>query len=61
MRTLTSSLCQTPIKSGIKVKVTQLQLRSLQYVEGCDACQWNKNHMQAPAGKLMPNSILEKP
>ena len=32
-----------------------------QYVEGCDACQRNKNHMQAPAGKLMPNSIPEKP
>jgi len=31
-----------------------------QYMEGCDACQRNKNHMQAPAGKLMPNSILEK-
>ena len=32
-----------------------------QYVEGCDACQQNKNCMQAPAGKLMPNSIPEKP
>jgi len=32
-----------------------------QYVEGCDACQRNKNHTQAPAGKLMPNSIPEKP
>jgi len=32
-----------------------------QYVEGCDACQRNKNRMQAPAGKLMPNSIPEKP
>jgi len=32
-----------------------------QYVEGCDACQRNKNRTQAPAGKLMPNSILEKP
>jgi len=30
VRTLTSSLCQTPIKSGIEVKVTQPQLRSLQ-------------------------------
>ena len=27
------------------------------YVEGCDACQRNKNRMEAPAGKLMPNSI----
>ena len=32
-----------------------------QYVEGCNACQRNKNHMQAPAGKLMPNSIPERP
>jgi len=31
------------------------------YVEGCDACQCNKNHTEQPAGKLMPNSILEKP
>ena len=32
-----------------------------QYVERCDVYQRNKNHMQAPAGKLMPNSIPEKP
>jgi len=25
------------------------------YVEGCDACQQNKNHTEQPAGKLMPN------
>jgi len=31
------------------------------YVEGCDACQRNKNHIEQPAGKLMPNSIPEKP
>jgi len=30
------------------------------YMEGCDACQRNKNRMQPPIGKLMPNSILEK-
>jgi len=30
------------------------------YVEGCDACQCNKNQTQPPAGKLMPNSIPEK-
>jgi len=29
VRTLTSSLCQTPIKSRIEVKVTQPQLRFL--------------------------------
>ena len=32
-----------------------------QYVKGCDACQCNKNQTQAPAGKLMLNSIPEKP
>jgi len=32
-----------------------------QYVEGCDACQRNKNHTEQLAGKLMPNSIPEKP
>jgi len=32
-----------------------------QYVEGCDAYQRNKNRTQAPVGKLMPNSIPEKP
>jgi len=30
-------------------------------MEGCDACQHNKNHTEQPAGKLMPNSIPEKP
>jgi len=32
-----------------------------QYIEGCDAYQHNKNRTEQPAGKLMPNSILEKP
>jgi len=31
-----------------------------QYMEGCDACQQNKNRTQLLAGKLMPNSIPEK-
>jgi len=31
-----------------------------QYVEGCDACQQNKNQTQPPVRKLMPNSIPEK-
>jgi len=30
-------------------------------VEGCDSCQRNKNCTEQPAGKLMPNSIPEKP
>jgi len=30
------------------------------YVEGCDACQRNKNRTQPLAGKLMPNLIPEK-
>ena len=31
------------------------------YVEGCDSCQRNKNCTEQSAGKLMPNSIPEKP
>ena len=31
------------------------------YVEGCDACQRNKNRTEAPTGKLMPNAVLAKP
>jgi len=32
-----------------------------QYIEGCNSCQRNKNHIEQPVGKLMPNSIPEKP
>jgi len=31
------------------------------YVDGCDAYQRYKNRSEAPAGKLMPNAIPEKP
>jgi len=31
------------------------------YMDGCDACQRYKNQSKAPAGKLMPNAIPEKP
>ena len=31
------------------------------YVEGCDVCQQYKNRSEAPAEKLMPNAIPEKP
>jgi len=31
------------------------------YVKGCDTCQRNKNRTEQPAGKLIPNSIPEKP
>jgi len=31
------------------------------YVEGCNACQHNKNRTEQPAGKLMPNSIPKRP
>jgi len=31
------------------------------YIDRCDACQRYKNQSEAPAGKLMPNAILEKP
>jgi len=30
-------------------------------MEGYNSCQRNKNHIEQPAGKLMPNSIPEKP
>jgi len=31
------------------------------YIEGCDLCQRHKNQAETLAGKLMPNSIPEKP
>jgi len=31
------------------------------YVDGCNACQRYKNRSKAPAEKLMPNAIPEKP
>ena len=31
------------------------------YMEECSFCQRNKNHIEQPASKLMPNSIPEKP
>jgi len=31
------------------------------YMEGCDLCQRHKNRVEALVGKLMPNSIPEKP
>ena len=30
-------------------------------MKGCNSCQKNKNHIELPADKLMPNSIPEKP
>ena len=32
-----------------------------QYIERCNFCQRNKNHIEQPTGKLMPNSISKKP
>jgi len=32
-----------------------------QYIEGCNAYQYNKNCTEQPMGKLMPNSIPKKP
>jgi len=31
------------------------------YVEGYNVCQKNKNHIEAPIGKLMPNTVPKKP
>jgi len=62
----------TPVGGhGGQWKMTELVTRNFwwpgvsremkRYVEGCDVCQRNKNRIQAPVGKLMPNSIPEKP
>ena len=40
--------------SGVTKKVKR-------YVEGCNVCQHNKNHTEQLVGKLIPNSIPEKP
>jgi len=61
----------TPVgEHGGQWKMAELVMRNFwwpgvtrevkQYVEGCDACQHNKNRTQPPVGKLMPNSIPEK-
>jgi len=61
----------TPVEGhGGQWKMTELVTRNFwwpgitrevkQYVEGCDACQRNKNCIEQPVGKLMPNSIPEK-
>ena len=31
------------------------------YIDRCNAYQRNKNHVEAPAGKLIPNTIPQKP
>jgi len=31
------------------------------YMDRCNACQRYKNQSEAPAGKLMPNTVPEKP
>jgi len=61
----------TPVGGyGGQWKTTELMTRNFwwpgvtrevkRYVEGCDACQCNKNRTEQPAEKLMPNSIPEK-
>ena len=62
----------TPVGGhGGRWKMTELVTRNYwwlgvmkevgRYVDGCDACQRYKNRSEAPAGKLMPNAIPEKP
>jgi len=62
----------TPIEEhGGRWKTTELVTRNYwwsevmkevgRYVDGCDACQRYKNWSEAPVGKLMPNTIPEKP
>ena len=51
-------------------KITELVIRNFwqsgvtkevkKDVEGCNTCQRNKNHTEAPTGKLIPNIVLEK-
>ena len=61
-----------PVKGhGEQQKITKLVTRNFwwpgvtkevkKYVESRDVCQRNKNHTKTPAGKLMPNAVLEKP
>jgi len=61
-----------PIRGhGGQWKIVELVMRNFwwpgvtkevkRYVEGYDACQHNKNRTEQLAGKLMPNSIPEKP
>jgi len=62
----------TPVEGhGGRWKTTELVMRNYwwpgvtkevgRYVDRCDACQRYKNRSEAPAGKLMPNAIPEKP
>jgi len=62
----------TPVGGhGGRWKMTELVTRNYwwpgvtkevgRYVNRCDACQRYKNQSEAPAGKLMPNAIPEKP
>jgi len=62
----------TPVKGhGGRWKMTELVTRNYwwpgvtkevgKYVDRCDAYQRYKNRSKAPAGKLMPNAIPEKP
>ena len=62
----------TPVRGhGGRWKTTELVTRNYwwpgvtkevrRYVDGCNACQRYKNRSEAPAEKLMPNTIPEKP
>jgi len=62
----------TPIEGhGGQWKIVELVTRNFwwpgvtkevkRYVEEYNACQQNKNRIEQPAGKLMPNSIPERP
>ena len=62
----------TPVGGhGGRWKITELVTRNYwwlgvtkeveKYVDGCNVCQRYKNQSKAPAGKLMPNVIPEKP
>ena len=62
---------QKTTEHGRRWKTTELVTRNYwqpgvmkevgKYIDGCDACQYYKNRNKALAGKLIPNTIPEKP
>ena len=48
-------------ESYVRGPLTGVTKEIKRYMEGYDTCQRNKNYTEQPAGKLMPNSIPEKP
>jgi len=47
--------------SGTNHQELLVTRKNERYIEGYDSYQRNKNNTEQPAGKLMPNSISDKP